>query len=243
MIKFFRHIRKEQMEKGKTGKYFKYAIGEIILVVIGILIALSINNWNERRINEKKIVSFLQEIKKNLVVEIERSNSVIKFYNRQDSLLQLVVSNKIKRQDFFTNRRHSLQMAIMNYAYTDINTNAYNNLILISNDIPSKYKSLYEDLYVLYDLNGKSILERKDKLYRKMTDFFDYLRNNKEWYSVMLLEGEVDEKAINYFMEDGIYKNYVYEYYDDAMKVQDATINYKEKAELVYKKIIELEEK
>ena len=37
------------METGKTGKYFKYAIGEIILVVIGILIALQINNWNETR--------------------------------------------------------------------------------------------------------------------------------------------------------------------------------------------------
>ena len=46
MIKFFRHIRKEQMEKGKTGKYLKYAIGEIVLVVFGILIALQINNWN-----------------------------------------------------------------------------------------------------------------------------------------------------------------------------------------------------
>jgi hypothetical protein len=47
MIKLFRKIRYDLMAKHKTGKYFKYAIGEIILVVIGILIALSINNWNE----------------------------------------------------------------------------------------------------------------------------------------------------------------------------------------------------
>lgn len=52
MIKFFRHIRKsilmEQIKTGRpVGKYLKYAIGEIILVVIGILIALQINNWNE----------------------------------------------------------------------------------------------------------------------------------------------------------------------------------------------------
>jgi hypothetical protein len=53
MIKFFRHIRKELMETGKTGRYFKYAIGEIILVVIGILIALQINNWNENRKDNK----------------------------------------------------------------------------------------------------------------------------------------------------------------------------------------------
>jgi hypothetical protein len=56
MIKFFRHIRKsliEQDQMGKpaspAGRYLKYAIGEIILVVIGILIALQINNWNENR--------------------------------------------------------------------------------------------------------------------------------------------------------------------------------------------------
>ena len=49
MIKFFRKIRYDLMEKNKTGKYFKYAIGEIILVVLGILIALQINNWNENR--------------------------------------------------------------------------------------------------------------------------------------------------------------------------------------------------
>jgi len=44
MIKFFRKIRYDLMEKNKAGKYLKYAIGEIVLVVIGILIALSINN-------------------------------------------------------------------------------------------------------------------------------------------------------------------------------------------------------
>ena len=61
MIKFFRRIRFDLMEKNKTGKfagkYLKYAIGEIILVVIGILIALQINNWNEKRLeaNQEKI--------------------------------------------------------------------------------------------------------------------------------------------------------------------------------------------
>ena len=51
MIKFFRHIRKSLLMENKTSKYFKYAIGEIILVVIGIIIALQVNNWNESRKN------------------------------------------------------------------------------------------------------------------------------------------------------------------------------------------------
>lgn len=70
MIKFFRKIRYNLMEQSKTGKYFKYAIGEIILVVIGILIALSINNWNEGRkevIKERQLLNNLQgEFKDNL---------------------------------------------------------------------------------------------------------------------------------------------------------------------------------
>ena len=49
MIKFFKYIRKDLMEKNKTGKYLKYAIGEILLVVIGILIAVQINSWNQQR--------------------------------------------------------------------------------------------------------------------------------------------------------------------------------------------------
>ena len=59
MIKFFRKIRQNLLIENKTGKYFKYAIGEIILVVIGILIALSINNWNDNRknrISERKLL-------------------------------------------------------------------------------------------------------------------------------------------------------------------------------------------
>ncbi len=70
MIKFFRKIRYDFMEKNETGKYLKYAIGEIILVVIGILIALSINNWNDERkeTNSKKniIVSLISDLEKDI---------------------------------------------------------------------------------------------------------------------------------------------------------------------------------
>ena len=55
MIKFFRHIRRSLIQENKMGKYFKYAIGEILLVVIGILIALQFNNWNEQRKHKQAI--------------------------------------------------------------------------------------------------------------------------------------------------------------------------------------------
>ena len=49
MIHFFRKTRKKLADENKPLKYMRYAIGEIVLVVIGILIALQINNWNEER--------------------------------------------------------------------------------------------------------------------------------------------------------------------------------------------------
>ena len=70
MIKFFRRIRRSFLEQNKMGKYFKYAIGEILLVVIGILIALGINNANENRkerAQEQELLTQLQsEFKSNL---------------------------------------------------------------------------------------------------------------------------------------------------------------------------------
>ena len=67
MIKFFRKIRQNLLLENKTGKYFKYAIGEIILVVIGILIALNINNWNESRKLEDSKLHLMQALKNELV--------------------------------------------------------------------------------------------------------------------------------------------------------------------------------
>lgn len=70
MIKFFRKIRRKMLTENKFSKYMLYAIGEIVLVVIGILIALSINNWNEQRkeiVQEQKILLQLKlEFNKNL---------------------------------------------------------------------------------------------------------------------------------------------------------------------------------
>ena len=64
------------MEKNKTGKYLKYAIGEIVLVVLGILIALSINSWNQDRIDKRSESKYLQELKR----EIQSNNTVLKFF-------------------------------------------------------------------------------------------------------------------------------------------------------------------
>lgn len=76
MIKFFRKIRQNLLSDGKTGKYLKYAIGEIFLVVIGILIAVQINNWNENRRLKTQELKILLDFRESLMADaLYRSNS------------------------------------------------------------------------------------------------------------------------------------------------------------------------
>ena len=98
MIKFFRRIRQQLLGEGKTGKYLKYALGEILLVMIGILLALQVNNWNEGRkdrIEEREILFTLKEDFQNTILEIERLNGL-----RQNILKVTDTFYKITRDGF-----------------------------------------------------------------------------------------------------------------------------------------------
>ena len=77
MIKFFRRIRQKLVQNGNLARYFIYAIGEIILVVIGILIALSINNWNEKIKNKNQERVYYCKIKEDLETDKASINASI----------------------------------------------------------------------------------------------------------------------------------------------------------------------
>ncbi|WP_296380303.1 DUF6090 family protein [Winogradskyella sp.] len=91
------------MEKNKTGKYFKYAIGEIVLVVIGILIALSINNWNENNKLDTKKQSYYQQLLEDLKKDKEFSeNTIAKFRTQRktyEDYRQEFYKTKLSPQD------------------------------------------------------------------------------------------------------------------------------------------------
>lgn len=84
MIKFFRQIRQNLLSEGKTGKYLKYAIGEIILVMIGILLALQINNTNELRKQREEEAIILSGIQKDF---IETRASILKTLTKEEEVI------------------------------------------------------------------------------------------------------------------------------------------------------------
>jgi hypothetical protein len=102
MIKFFKKIRQNLLIENKTVKYLKYAIGEIVLVVIGILIALQINNWNEANKNRIYEVRMLSEIEKGLRKDYLNLQEHISAYTTLDSTAKYftnLTQNKVTFDD------------------------------------------------------------------------------------------------------------------------------------------------
>ena len=93
MIKFFRTIRYDLMEKNKTGKYLKYAIGEIILVVIGILIAIQLNEWRNDIVNTNQKQKVLLALKMDFEENLSRLDTV--YYHQEKSIRKFLKSRNL----------------------------------------------------------------------------------------------------------------------------------------------------
>ncbi len=146
MIKFFRKIRYDLMEKNKTGKYFKYAIGEIILVVIGILIALQINNWNEERKERSDTIALLQ----NTQISVKEDIAQLRF---QIALLEKLSKNtylalKVIENEETLNAKDQmiLDSALINLGRMGVNAS---NLSMLEELSFNKFLSLHHNSLVV----------------------------------------------------------------------------------------------
>ncbi|MCO4821830.1 MAG: hypothetical protein KC469_07165 [Flavobacteriaceae bacterium] len=117
--------------ENKTGKYFKYAIGEILLVVIGIMIALQINNWNENRKLAVKSYNYLQRLQEDIESVSKGVNSSIKASERKyhQALLAL---NALEAKELLPSQQEAFDKHLKEYFQFEItiqNTTAFNEMV------------------------------------------------------------------------------------------------------------------
>tara|TARA_R100001369_G_scaffold73411_2_gene101961 strand:- start:9 stop:734 length:726 start_codon:yes stop_codon:yes gene_type:complete len=149
------------MEKNKTGKYFKYAIGEIILVVIGILLALSINNWNEDRKEKAIVKNVLKNIRYDLIADTIKFSSDLKkipsFLNSAKFLLNNTEFDTISANSLFNKLPYSA------YSYK-IKNQSYEKVINTGITDFFEYNELFDDINTYYtiDSNGHDVVKKWD---------------------------------------------------------------------------------
>ncbi len=102
MMKFFRKIRQKTLTENKFSKYLLYAIGEIILVVIGILIALSINNWNQEQQQKKVLNNIYATIKADLQQDIINIDKIVYSSQSIEKDYLAIINQTRKKEDFIS---------------------------------------------------------------------------------------------------------------------------------------------
>ena len=100
MIKFFRRIRQKLLTDNKFSKYLLYAVGEILLVVIGILIALQVNNWNEKRKDRDTEQKILHALHEDLEVNMNRLNQDMTLEQRTIRQANNIITHLDKRKPY-----------------------------------------------------------------------------------------------------------------------------------------------
>lgn len=184
MIKFFRHIRQKLLAENKFSKYLLYAIGEIVLVVIGILIALQINNWNEYK-NERKqeqkvltelLTSLEQNYNKMTSDSVNRSN-----WNRSSHIVIKCLEQGASYSDsmniHFQNARKPGTNLSLSYAgYESLKNAGYE---IITSD------TLRKNIVELFELTHKSLLEEME--------YFESFQPDRQVHIDRLFSYEIDK--------------------------------------------------
>ena len=128
-MKFLRKIRQNLISDGLTVRYLKYALGEIILVVIGILIALSINNWNQNRIVQKEEIKYYKNIKRQLTEDKDVINANINFnqfyYKEYQFAIEIIENDDRSNLDSLA----IISINLLEYSDFHQETNTYQALV------------------------------------------------------------------------------------------------------------------
>jgi len=154
MFRFFRQIRRQIVNQGRLRKYIFYAIGEIVLVVVGILIALQINNNNELRLQRQSEISYLRNLKVDLQINVQELDRFIAARTPLDDL-----------EDF---NYHNIHVQLWQKFYQ--NNNTFQELVNSGN------------LGIISNNEIKNELMDLELLYKKMKSNEDHMRFDFEGY-------------------------------------------------------------
>lgn len=219
MIKFFRRIRQRLITENRFNKYLIYALGEIVLVVIGILIALQINNWNENRKDAAHLNSILAIFFEDILNDIKDIERVVNHYESKEIAFLKIMNDSITKEEFKELQAPNL---ITYYQSFTFEQRALNQII----DVPIKRSAdtLVSNLIELYNqsIEYSNMINMSNK--QIMESNIQFYMNNFYWYPDWILDKE-NQAIIESLYSNQEYKNrlshsylYIYQNYVPTMK-------------------------
>jgi len=236
MLKFFRKIRQNLISEGNTGKYLKYALGEIVLVVIGILVALQINNSNEVRKTRDKELIYLNNIKEDLRLNIKELEEYSVSRDEAINSIALLMGFFEGKKDLNLNKFNLNNLNVLVWYPFIQNANTYQelmnsgNLSLIANkEIKNELQNMQKSYERIKFIENEMQQDYENYLYDPYFSTAD-LNTNLKNYSQQLNneklnskeELEIDPSEVVTLLNNRKYKNglVLASYNSDLLKVE-----------------------
>ncbi len=196
MLRFFRQIRKKLMEQNKVRTYLLYAIGEIALVMIGILLALQVNNWNEKTNQTQTAQYHLEILKQNLEDDKEQLQDLLhNAYDRERMALNMsdIIQLKTEPNDSIAG---NIAQLLLEFNFKP-RTNGID--LLISSGSLDALNSDIQNSISKYYLSTEAILEREEISNRFIHQYETFVFDK---YSHIWGKGNTNDMFIPLYKDD-----------------------------------------
>ena len=205
MINFFRKKRKSLADDNKALKYTRYAIGEIVLVVIGILIALQINNWNEKRLKQEQLISVYERTLIDIDNDIQELSARLEYYNGIEFIFKKVINDSITPDLFDVGLSRILTVG----ANTSLNKTGVNQLKELNAKDSLALRII--DVYNIMEIRLINNYERRINL--EVNEVVNTFRDNYEWYpeymGKTIMQDNSSKELQDYFLYNSNYRHRV----------------------------------
>ncbi len=186
MLRIFRQLRQRLLTDNKFSKYLLYAIGEILLVVIGILIALQVNNWNETQKSRRELTNIIRNIAADIKEDVRHIKFQMEFLNKENRRIKSFLNH----QDYSGFTSDSLEQALETF-YTQVTWRTNNFDRLVSSDITEygKYVEVMKGIKEYYELGIPRIKDFEAVLKNAVLESDQFWRFEQNFYEFDYQEG------------------------------------------------------
>jgi hypothetical protein len=191
------------IKENKISKYLLYAIGEIALVMIGILLALQVNNSNQNKANESKMAAILGQIERELLIDAQNAHSLNQFWKVQDSLYKVAMSDSVNIEMYqksarfrdYSNTWEGNTIQTSGFELLKQNSNLANENLT---SLISKISEIYDYYSQEFELNYNDMSKFQNHRTRQISEKYDW------WY-----KSKLSDEWLLYYLNNPEYKNYI----------------------------------
>ena len=206
-MKLFRKMRAASLEENNTSAYWKYAIGEVVFVVVGILLAFQIDMWGERRNAREHTHYLFGQVHDELALNIQNCNGQIGEYLFKDTMVNHILTGKADRQTYRDHWQYAT--ILLGQAEVEVSDDAFLNLVNSEDGLSSSERDILVELKTLYGPTKKGLENLNDMATESAFSYHKQYKEEFGWYAELVSNWSVPEEMIDYCLEDPSFINSV----------------------------------